>query len=131
RHERLMGFGHRVYRTYDPRAEILRDMTEQADPEFFRLAKVAEEVGLKLLRERQPDRKLYTNVEFYSAGVLHAVGLAKDMFPPTFAVSRAAGWSAHVLELLEQPRLIRPASEYVGSPLRKPIPLADRGERAS
>ena len=126
RKERLMGFGHRVYRTYDPRAEILREMTRQADPEFFELARTAEEVGLRLLRERQPDRRLYTNVEFYSAGVLHAVGLPQDMFPPTFAVARAAGWTAHVLELLQEPRLIRPASEYVGPALRRPVPLGER-----
>jgi citrate synthase len=110
-----MGFGHRVYKAEDPRAEILRGMAETAsEPEFFALSKKTEDRALALLAERKPGRRLYTNVEFYSAAVLAAVGLPGDMFPPTFAVSRAVGWSAHVLEQCANNRLIRPASEYVG-----------------
>jgi citrate synthase len=127
RKERFMGFGHRVYRTYDPRARILKEMAKRLNPPFFALASRVEEVALRLLTERHPERPQATNVEFYSAGVLQAVGLAKDMFPPTFATSRAAGWSAHVLEQAAHNRLIRPASEYVGPPLRKPIPVEQRG----
>ena len=113
--QRLMGFGHRVYKAEDPRAEILRGMAETAStPEFFELSKTTEDRALAMLEERKPGRKLYTNVEFYSAAVLAAVGLAGDMFPPTFAVSRSVGWSAHVLEQVANQRLIRPASEYVG-----------------
>ena len=113
--QRLMGFGHRVYKAEDPRAEILRGMAEQAStPEFFELSKKTEERALALLEERKPGRRLYTNVEFYSAAVLAAVGLPGDMFPPTFAVARSVGWSAHVLEQVANNRLIRPQSEYVG-----------------
>jgi citrate synthase len=115
RGDRLMGFGHRVYKAEDPRAEILRGMAEQAsDPEFFALSKQTEELALAMLEERKPGRRLYTNVEFYSAAVLAAVGLPGDMFTPTFAVSRSVGWSAHVLEQTANNRLIRPQSEFVG-----------------
>ncbi len=115
RGDRLMGFGHRVYKAEDPRAEILRGMAERAsDPDFFALSKKTEERALALLNERKPGRRLYTNVEFYSAAVLAAVGLPGDMFTPTFAVSRSVGWSAHVLEQRANNRLIRPASEFVG-----------------
>jgi len=113
--QRLMGFGHRVYKAEDPRAEILRGMAEQAsDPDFYALSKTTEERALALLDERKPGRRLYTNVEFYSAAVLAAVGLPGDMFTPTFAVSRSVGWSAHVLEQMANNRLIRPQSEFVG-----------------
>jgi citrate synthase len=112
---RLMGFGHRVYKAEDPRAEILRGMAEEAsDPTFFALSKTTEERALALLAERKPGRRLYTNVEFYSAAVLAAVGLPGDMFTPTFAVSRTVGWTAHVLEQVANNRLIRPQSEFVG-----------------
>lgn len=112
---KLMGFGHRVYRTTDPRAEILREMARHSStPEFFALAKETEDYAIQELNRRKPDRRLYTNVEFYSAAVLGSVGLPRDLFPPTFAVSRVAGWTAHVLEQLVGNRLIRPQSEYVG-----------------
>ena len=115
RGERLMGFGHRVYKAEDPRAEILRGMAREAStPEFFELSRRTEERALEMLHERKPDRRLYTNVEFYSAAVLSAVGLPGDMFTPTFAVSRVAGWTAHVLEQMANNRLIRPQSEFVG-----------------
>jgi citrate synthase len=113
--KRLMGFGHRVYKAEDPRAEVLRGMAETAStPEFFELSKRTEDRALAMLEERKPGRRLYTNVEFYSAAVLAAVGLPGDMFPPTFAVARAVGWSAHVLEQCANNRLIRPQSEYIG-----------------
>jgi citrate synthase len=126
RKERFMGFGHRVYRTYDPRAKILKVMCERLNPTFYALASKWEEVALKLLQERHPERPQATNVEFYSAGLLQSVGLPKDLFPPTFAISRAAGWTAHVLEQVSDNRLIRPQSEYVGPAPKKPIPLAER-----
>ena len=124
---RFMGFGHRVYRTYDPRARILKEMCKQLNPKFYDLASKVEEVALAILHEEHPERPQATNVEFYSAGVLQAVGLPKDLFPPTFAVSRVAGWSAHVLEQASHNRLIRPQSEYIGPEPRKPVPLAERG----
>ena len=114
-HRKLMGFGHRVYKTTDPRAEILRSMAQQSStPEFFALARGTEVYALDELHRRKPDQRLYTNVEFYSAAVLNSVGLPRDLYPPTFAVSRVAGWTAHVLEQLVGNRLIRPQSEYVG-----------------
>jgi citrate synthase len=125
--ERIMGLGHRVYRAEDPRAEILRGMAETAStPEFFALSKTTEEVALRLIHERKPDRKIYTNVEFYSAAVLSAVGLPGDMFTPTFAVSRSVGWTAHVLEQANNNRLIRPASEFVGPTDKTYVPIDER-----
>jgi citrate synthase len=127
RDERIMGFGHRVYKAEDPRAEILRGMAEQAsDPEFFALSKKTEERALSLLNERKPGRRLYTNVEFYSAAVLAAVGLPGDMFTPTFAVARSVGYSAHVLEQVSNNRLIRPASQFVGPTDKTFTPIEDR-----
>jgi citrate synthase len=112
---KLMGFGHRVYKTTDPRAEILRDMARHSSTsEFFALAKGTEDYAIQELNRRKPDRRLYTNVEFYSAAVLNSVGLERDLYPPTFAISRVAGWTSHVLEQLIGNRLIRPQSEYVG-----------------
>lgn len=126
RGDRLMGFGHRVYKAEDPRAEILRGMAREAStPEFFELSQRTEERALTMLHERKPDRRLYTNVEFYSAAVLSAVGLPGDMFTPTFAVSRVAGWTAHVLEQVANNRLIRPQSEFVG-PIDKVFVSIDR-----
>jgi citrate synthase len=115
RGERLMGFGHRVYKAEDPRARVLRKLAERtSEIDFFRLALRVEDLALQMLHERKPERKLYTNVEFYSAAVMHGVGLPDDLLTPTFAVSRVAGWTAHVLEQLKDNRLIRPSSEYVG-----------------
>lgn len=122
RRERFMGFGHPIYRTYDPRARIFREMCEELNRDFFETASKVEEIVLRLLSERYPNRPMATNVEFYSAGVLEFIGLPTELFTPTFATSRAVGWSAHVLEQVEQQRtgvskIIRPQSEYIG-PLR-------------
>lgn len=126
--ERLMGFGHRVYKAEDPRAEVLRGMAQQASSEeFFELSKLTEDKALELLNEHKPGRKLYTNVEFYSAAVLGAVGLPGDFFPVAFAISRSVGWSAHVLEQVGVNRLIRPASQYVGPDATKKFaPINER-----
>jgi citrate synthase len=124
---KLMGFGHRVYRTTDPRAEILREMARQAStPEFFALAKGTEDYAIRVLNERKPERRLYTNVEFYSATVLNSVGLPRDLYPPTFAISRMAGWTAHILEQLVGNRLIRPQSEYGGEQGLKYVTIDQR-----
>jgi len=115
RGDRLMGFGHRVYKAEDPRSKVLRALAERtSEIDFFRLAVRVEDLALQMLHERKPDRRLYTNVEFYSAAVMHGVGLPDDLFTPTFAASRVVGWTAHVLEQLKDNRLIRPAAEYVG-----------------
>jgi citrate synthase len=124
---RFMGFGHRIYRTYDPRAKILKELCARLNPKFYELASKVEATALQILHEEHPERPQATNVEFYSAGVLQAIGLPKEYFPPTFAISRAAGWTAHVMEQSANNRLIRPQSEYIGPEPRKPIPLAERG----
>jgi citrate synthase len=128
RKERLMGFGHRAYRTTDPRAEIMRRLArEVCEPEFFELAQSVEETGLGLLHENKPKERIYTNVEFYSATILRAVGLPKDMFTPTFAVSRMVGWTAHILEQVNDNRLIRPDAEYIGPDPHAVTPIEKRG----
>jgi citrate synthase len=119
RGERLMGFGHRVYRVRDPRADVLSHAAERfyasgGQRDLYDLAKAVEAVALRLLRERKPDRRLDTNVEFFTALLLHGLGLATDFFTPTFAVGRVAGWAAHCLEQLRDGKLIRPQSAYVG-----------------
>ncbi|HEX6540374.1 MAG TPA: citrate synthase/methylcitrate synthase [Ktedonobacterales bacterium] len=126
-HQKLMGFGHRVYKTTDPRAEILREMARHSStPEFFALARGTEEYALAELHRRKPDQRLYTNVEFYSAAVLNSVGLDRDLFPSTFAVSRVGGWTAHVLEQMIGNRLIRPQSEYTGPQGLTFVPASER-----
>lgn len=119
RGERLMGFGHRVYRVRDPRADVLAAAAEkfyatEGDREVYTLARQVEKTALRVLAERKPDRRLDTNVEFYTALLLHGVGLPKELFTPTFAISRVLGWTAHCLEQLRNGRLIRPESEYTG-----------------
>jgi citrate synthase len=119
RGERLMGFGHRVYRVRDPRADVLAAAAERfyssdVDRSTYELARHVEATALRLLREHKPDRRLDTNVEFYTALVLHGIGLPTALFTPTFAVGRVLGWSAHCLEQLRDGRLIRPQSAYIG-----------------
>jgi citrate synthase len=114
--ERLMGFGHRVYRAYDPRAAALRKVVESMDrkPDWLELAIKVEDVALRVLAERHPERALKTNVEYYAAAVLQGVGLTPDLFPATFALARHAGWTAHVIEQSGDNRLIRPDAKYTG-----------------
>ena len=120
RRERLMGFGHRVYRAYDPRAAALRKVAEEMEhkPDWLQLAIQVEDVALRLLAEKYPDRPLKTNVEYYAAPVLQGVGLTPDLFPATFSLARHAGWTAHALEQAANNRLIRPDVRYVGPPER-------------
>jgi citrate synthase len=124
--ERIMGFGHRVYKTTDPRAEELREMARVADPHAFKLSRDVEVTAIRLLEEEKPGRKLYTNVEFYSAALLSFVGLPGDLFTPTFAVSRVSGWTAHILEQVNNNRLIRPEADYTGPDQAKFVPLNER-----
>jgi len=120
---RLMGFGHRVYRAYDPRAAALREVAlgMEHKPDWLELALAVEDVALRVLAEKHPERALKTNVEFYAAPVLMGVGLTPDLFPATFALARHAGWTAHAIEQSQNNRLIRPDVKYVGSPER-PLP---------
>jgi citrate synthase len=123
RKERLMGFGHRVYRAYDPRAAALRKVAESMEhpPGWLALAIEVEDVALRVLAERYPDRPLKTNVEYYAAAVLMGVGLTPDLFPATFALARHAGWTAHVLEQVGANKLIRPDARYMG-PAERDLP---------
>ncbi|OXM86558.1 citrate synthase/methylcitrate synthase [Paenibacillus rigui] len=115
--ERLMGFGHRVYKTRDPRAEALRlvtsGMTGQ-DP-WFDLAIHVEETAIRLLEEYKPGRRLYTNVEFFAASIMRAIQLPSDLFTPTFTAARVVGWTAHLLEQASINRIFRPQSLYTGA----------------
>src|SRR5204862_7844665 len=117
--EKLMGFGHRVYKVRDPRADVLNVAAERMFPrggdiKLYELARAVEREALRLLAEYKPGRNLQTNVEFYTALLLHGLGLDVPLFTPTFAISRVAGWLAHAFEQRESNRLIRPQSEYVG-----------------
>jgi citrate synthase len=136
--ERLMGFGHRVYKVRDPRADVLaaaadRLYTRGGDIGLYRLARAVEATALRLLEEFKPGRRLQTNVEFYTALLLHGLGLDAKLFTPTFAISRVAGWIAHCLEQRAANRIIRPQSEYIGPRGRHWVPLEKRtvvaGER--
>jgi citrate synthase len=118
--ERLMGFGHRVYKVRDPRADVLaaaahRMFTEAGDMHLYELAGEVERTALRLLEEYKPGRRLQTNVEFYTALLLHGLGLEVPLFTPTFAMGRVAGWTAHCFEQRAVGKLIRPESVYVGT----------------
>ena len=123
RGERLMGFGHRVYRAYDPRAAALRKVAESMEhkPDWLELAIAVEDVALRVLAEMHPDRALKTNVEYYAAPVLMGVGLTPDLFPATFALARHAGWTAHIIEQAAANRIIRPDARYTG-PAERDLP---------
>ena len=117
--ERLMGFGHRVYKVRDPRADVLaaaaeRLFTRAGDMRLYKLARAVESTAIRLLEEYKPGRRLQTNVEFYTALLLHGLGLEVPLFTPTFAISRVSGWIAHAFEQRAANRLIRPKSQYVG-----------------
>ncbi|PZR61819.1 MAG: citrate synthase/methylcitrate synthase [Chloroflexi bacterium] len=120
RGERIMGFGHRVYRAYDPRAAALRTIAEglAGSAGWLETAVRVEDVALRVLAELKPHRVLKTNVEYYAAAVLQGIGLPPDLFPATFALARMAGWTAHGLEQAMADRLIRPEVRYVGPPER-------------
>ncbi|MFB6139134.1 MAG: citrate synthase [Halosimplex sp.] len=129
--ERLMGFGHRVYRVRDPRAAVLESAAsefyeEAGDADFFETIRAFEDVAVDLLDEHKPGRRLETNVEFYTAALLDGVGVPKELFTTSFAVSRVGGWTAHSLEQLDDNRLIRPLSAYVGDHDREWTPVDER-----
>jgi citrate synthase len=119
-----MGFGHRIYKERDPRADVLAAAAERmfrrgGDLALYELARAVESTALRLLEEYKPGRRLQTNVEFYTALLLHGLGLETALFTPTFAVSRAAGWIAHAFEQRRANRIIRPQSRYVGARERR------------
>lgn len=129
---RIMGFGHRVYRVRDPRADVLgvalqRLCPTTGDNPLVDDARRVEQVVLRVLEELKPHRTLATNVEFHTALLLHALELPTSAFTPTFAVARVGGWTAHVLEQVREDRLIRPRAAYAG-PIERPwVPLEERG----
>ena len=114
RGERLMGFGHRVYRAEDPRARVLRRTAQEIGSPRFEVAEALEQAALAELHARKPDRVLATNVEFWSAVVLDFAEVPPELFTPMFTCARMAGWSAHILEQKREGRLIRPTAKYVG-----------------
>jgi citrate synthase len=111
---RIMGFGHAVYRAPDPRSALLRDVARELGGELVEQAMTIEAEILATLAELKPDRPLPSNVEFYAGVIMATVGLPRQMFTPTFAVSRTVGWCAHALEQAEAPKLIRPSARYIG-----------------
>jgi citrate synthase len=131
RGERLMGFGHRVYKVRDPRADVLASAAAKmyeadGDLQLYDLAKHVEAVAIKLLDEYKPGRNLRTNVEFYTALLLHGLDLETDLFTPTFAAGRVAGWIGHCFEQQKTGRLIRPQSVYIGERNRQWQDVAQR-----
>jgi citrate synthase len=129
--KRLMGFGHRVYKVRDPRAEVLYKAAEAladetGEQEALALAREVERIGVKFLADAKPGRNLNTNVEFYTALLLREVGLPQDLFTPAFGIGRMAGWTAHILEQQANNRLIRPQSEYVGPRGLQFVPVEKR-----
>jgi citrate synthase len=124
RKERIMGFGHAVYRTEDPRAKVLRKLAARlaetkGEPKWFEISERVDEVVRK-------EKGLYPNVDYYAACVYHYLGIPTDLFTPVFAASRVAGWTAHIREQYSDNRIIRPESEYIGPNPRKYIPPANR-----
>ena len=122
RGERLMGFGHRVYRAEDPRARVLRRAAHEIDAPRVEVAEALETAALAELKARRPDRALATNVEFWSAVVLDFADVPPTLFTPMFTCARTAGWSAHILEQKREGKLVRPTAKYVGP---GPRPLSE------
>ena len=123
--QKVMGFGHAVYRTEDPRATVLRRLSREqgqatGQPAWFRLSEQVEAAV-------RAEKGLYANVDFYSASLYHVMGIPTDLFTPVFAASRIAGWTAHVLEQWANNKLIRPESDYVGPRGVRYVPLDQRG----
>lgn len=123
--DRIMGFGHRVYKGEDPRSTLLRDVAQELGGPLAEFAATVEETIIRVLAELKPGRELNTNVEFYAGVVMDACGVPREMFTPTFACSRVIGWSAHILEQIDNNRLIRPSSLYVGEAPPEPVPAAE------
>ncbi len=129
---RIMGFGHRVYKVRDPRADVLGTAAVKlfegaGDTALYDDATTVEDAVLDVLAELKPDRSIKTNVEFYTALLLHGVGMETELFSPTFAVGRVGGWTAHVLEQIVEARLMRPRAGYEGELDRVWVPIEERG----
>jgi len=128
--ERIMGFGHAVYRTDDPRSVMLRDVARGLGGPLVDLAVDVEATVTDVLAELKPGRELHTNVEFYAGVVMATCGIPREMFTPTFAASRVVGWCANVLEQAVDPKIIRPSARYVGPPPPQPVPSLQAADAA-
>jgi citrate synthase len=122
RGEKIMGFGHRVYKTDDPRSVFLRGVAERIGADKVDFAKKVERTVVDVLAELKPGRNLYANVEFYAGVVMDHCGLPRELFTPTFASSRVIGWCANILEQAAHNRIVRPLARYVGPPPPEPVP---------
>ncbi|AXH96122.1 citrate/2-methylcitrate synthase [Ornithinimicrobium avium] len=120
--ERIMGFGHAVYRTTDPRAALLRGIALELGGPLADLAVRVEEEVVAALAELKPGRELHTNVEYYAGVVMEQCGIPREMFTPTFATARVVGWGAHILEQTASPRIFRPSARYSGPEAPAPLP---------
>jgi len=120
--ERIMGFGHAVYETLDPRSEPLHRAARRIGGPLVEFAEQVERRVIELLAELKPGRNLYTNVEFWAGVAMELAGIPRSLFTPTFATSRAIGWTAHVLEQVEDGKIIRPSARYIGPPAPQPLP---------
>jgi citrate synthase len=133
RGERVMGMGHREYKVRDPRAQHLEKMAkelgESGDPKWYAIARALEDVANKVFQAEKPGKRIYANVEFYTAPTLYALGIPADEFTCTFACGRMAGWTAHVLEQLADNRLIRPQATYSGPAIVPYVPVEGRAAR--
>jgi len=131
RGERIMGMGHREYKVRDPRAEHLERMAKAlgvaSDPKWYEIARALEDAANKVLQEEKPGKRIYANVEFYTAPTLVSLGIPADEFTCMFACGRMAGWTAHILEQLNDNRLIRPQARYSGPPVMPWVPIEQRG----
>src|SRR6202044_2005160 len=120
RKERLMGFGHRVYRAEDPRARVLRRTCQELNAPRYDVAAAFEQAALAELRERRPDHPIETNVEYWAAVVLDFAEVPPHMMPALFSCARTAGWCAHIMEQKKTGRLVRPSARYIGPAPRQP-----------
>jgi citrate synthase len=120
RRDRLMGFGHRVYRAEDPRARVLRRTCQELKAPRYEAAAALEQAALAELRSRRPDHPIETNVEFWAAVILDFAQVPPHMMPAMFTSARTAGWSAHILEQKHEGKLVRPSAQYVGPGPRRP-----------
>ena len=129
--QRIMGFGHPVYKTDDPRSVLLRRIAREIGGPLVEFAEQVEQITLDTLAELKPDQRIRTNVEFYAGVVMELCGLPRELFTPTFAASRVVGWCAHVLEQAADDRIIRPSARYVGPAAPAPLPAYSLGSSAA
>ena len=130
--KKVMGFGHRIYKVRDPRAEVLSDASFKliqkgsGDRNLFDLTHAVEDTTVKVLAEVKPGRELFANVELYAALILHTIGIPSEVFTPVFAIGRTAGWTAHMIEQLLDNRIIRPSAVYAGPKDLRWTPMDER-----